>query len=258
MRTLTLAWRLLRLIEHLITSSLIVLYIALTSSPTSRPPWLPSVACWWHRRLCRIIGLRLEVKGTPVSGVLMIANHISWMDIPVLGSQTRLRFLSKAEVRQWPLIGWMSELAGTLFIHRGTSHAATRASAQLSAELARGETLVIFPEGTTSDGRGLRRFHPRLLRAAQELHRPIQPVALRYGSNAAPDEIAPYIGDDALVPNVLRVIARKRTNAVVHFLEPLSSTDADRRRLAAQARGAIAEALEIDPEAPPIREYRCS
>jgi len=183
-------------------------------------------------------------------GCLLVANHISWLDIPVLGAQAQLGFLSKAEVRRWPLFGWMSDVAGTLFIERGANQTAS-VSAQISNAIAGGRTLVIFPEGTTGDGSRVRRFHPRLFAVTQQPGLRVQPVALSYqrGANPPPDLDVPFVGEDTLIASLWRVIRHPNLVAEVRFLTPLEPrAGEDRKRFAARARQEIVAALGLPLE----------
>lgn len=207
--------------------------------------WLPSVVRWWHCRLCRALGLRLEVHGRPETSALLVANHISWLDIPVLGSQGPLGFLSKAEVRRWPIVGWMSVIVGTVFITRGGNQTAVT-GAQIVERTRAGRPVVVFAEGTTGDGLSLRRFYPRLFAVAQQPGIGVQPVAVRYGSNAVPNAVAPFIGDDRLLPHLIRVLRNPGIAVQVSFLPLLDDDLSDRRGMAAAAQGAIAAALGLD------------
>jgi 1-acyl-sn-glycerol-3-phosphate acyltransferase len=180
----------------------------------------------------------------------LVANHISWLDIPVVGSRAKIGFLSKADVRGWPLVGWMSAVAGTLFIERGANQTAAVA-AQIARAIAVGRTLVIFPEATTSDGRQVRRFHPRLFAAALQPGLRVQPVAICYrrGAEPSPDLQVPYVGDDTLLANLWRVARHPDLVAEVRFLAPLDPrVGEDRKRFAARARLGIVGALGLSPE----------
>lgn len=250
MRFLRASWRALRVIEHLLTGTLISLYASVISRPGQRPAWVPRATAWWHGRLCRALGVRLEVTGGPLRHCLLVANHVSWLDIPVLGAQGEMGFLSKAEVRSWPLVGWMAGLVGTLFIARGANQVAAVAQ-QISAELDAGRVLVIFPEGTTSDGRQVRRFHPRLFAVAQRPGIGVQPVAISYhrGDDSDPDPTAPFVGDDTLLANLMRVLIHPGLRVRVHFLPVLlPGAEEDRRRLAERTRAAIQGALGLADE----------
>ncbi len=205
-------------------------------------PWLPALACWWYRRLVRCLALDLSCRGAPVAGALLAANHVSWLDIPVLGGLAPLRFVSKAEVRQWPLVGWLATTAGTLFMQRG-AHEATGMARRIRRHLQEGASVVIFPEGTTGDGRQLRRFHARLFASAEHDGAAVQPVAIRYGHGLEPDDTAPFVGDDTLLTHLWRVLRHPRLAVTVTFLPPLDAGRKGRRQLAESARAAIATQL---------------
>lgn len=241
-------WRAARVIEHLTTGALITLYVSLTSRPGRRPAWLPRAVRWWHARLCRALGVRLQVDGRLVPQCLLVGNHISWLDIPILGALGEIHFLSKSDIRGWPLIGWMAGIAGTRFIARG-AHQTDAVLAQLREDLADGRSLMLFPEGTTTAGDGVRRFHPRLFSLAQMPGMRVQPIAIRYrrGEDRRPDTEAPYIGDDTLIANLWRLIRHPDLVAHVQFLPPVQTLAGERRRVIAErARAAILDALDLD------------
>ncbi|MFD2111681.1 lysophospholipid acyltransferase family protein [Thiorhodococcus fuscus] len=245
-------WRSLRVVEHLGTGALIALYVNLRYRNGQRPDWLPRVTAWWHKRLCATLGVRISVRGRPEPGCLLIANHISWLDIPIVGAQGRIGFLSKSEVRDWPLIGWMAEIAGTLFIARGANQTTDIAS-HISDLVSSGGTLVIFPEGTTTDGHEVRRFHPRLFGIAQGSGPRIQPVAIGYrrGTDPAPEREAAYIGEDTLVASLWRIIRHPNLVADIQFLPPIQADEnTPRRALAERTHDAITEALGLAAKRP--------
>jgi len=235
-------WRSLRVAEHLLTGATIALLIAAGRRFGLQTLWIPEVVRWWHARLCRALGLRLEVTGEPAPNALLVANHVSWLDIPVMGSQAKIDFLSKAEVRDWPLVGWMAEIAGTLFIARGANQAGVLIPS-IAERALRGGQVAVFPEGTTTDGTRLQRFHPRLLGAGQLDGVGVQPVALRYGSNTAPDRIAPFVGDDSLLPHLLRLVRYPGLQVQIRFLPPLDGSALSRRQISDHCHHAIADAL---------------
>lgn len=259
MGALRVLWRGLRVAEHVVAGALICVVIRLAERVARRPSWVPGVVRWWHARLCRALGVRVRVFGEAAPRSLLVANHISWLDVPVLGGQAQLGFLSKAEVRGWPLVGWMSTIAGTLFIERGANQTA-RVSAQIAGAIAGGRALVIFPEGTTSDGRQVRRFHPRLFAAAQRPGLGVQPVAIRYrrGAEPPPDLEVPYIGEDSLVASLWRVLRHPDLVAEVRFLAPMRPEDGeDRRRFAERARLAIVGSLGLPAESKAASDAAC-
>lgn len=204
--------------------------------------WMPlrqRLTRWFLARLCAALPFEVRVHGElPNQPMLWVANHVSWVDIPLLGALAPLTFLSKAEVRQWPVAGWLAEKAGTLFIRRGSGDA-RMVNAQLATQLSRGRSLLVFPEGTTTDGRDLRTFHGRLLASAIDADVPVQPVALRYRRGDQPCELAPFIGDDDLLSHLRRLFGNDRGTVEIHLLPALSSTHLDRTQLAQHARKAI-------------------
>lgn len=195
------------------------------------------------RRLVAALPFDVQVTGQlPTTPMLWVSNHVSWTDIPLLGMLAPLSFLSKAEVRQWPVAGWLAEQAGTLFIKRGASDS-QQLRTQISQQLATDRPLLLFPEGTTSDGRQLRTFHGRMLAAAIDQSIAVQPVAIEYRRSGELDPIAPFTGDEDLLSHLLRLLAHPRAQVRIHLLEPLASHGKGRTLLASQAQGSIHQAL---------------
>lgn len=203
---------------------------------------------WYLRRLSRALPFEVEVFGElPREPMLWVSNHVSWTDIPLLGQLLPLSFLSKAEVRSWPLAGWLAHKAGTLFIRRGSGDSNLLAR-QLHRHLTAGRHLLIFPEGTTTDGQQVRTFHGRLLTSAIEAYVPVQPVAIRYLRDGVTDPIAPFIGDDDLPSHLLRLFAQERGKVQIQLLAPIASLGLERNALARQAQRAVQVALFGDQE----------
>ncbi len=195
------------------------------------------------KRLVNALPLRVKVIGElPRQPMLWVSNHVSWTDIPVLGMLAPLSFLSKAEVRTWPVAGWLAHKAGTLFIRRGGGDSQLLRR-QITQHLARQCPLLIFPEGTTTDGRGLRTFHGRLLASAIDSEVPLQPVAVRYLREGRTDPIAPFIGDDDLLSHLIRLFGQPCAEVEVQLLEPIPSKGEERAALAFQAQQAVSRAL---------------
>ncbi|MBK1721742.1 lysophospholipid acyltransferase family protein [Thiocystis violacea] len=244
-------YRSLRVLEHLITGAVIAAYVSLGERTGARPAWLPRTVRWWHARLCHALGIQIRVQGQVAPGCLLVGNHVSWLDIPVLGAQSEIGFLSKADVRRWPLIGWMAEIAGTRFIERG-AHQADRVLADLRRDLAQGRTLMIFPEGTTTDGSSVKRFHPRLFGIVQSAALGIQPIAISYhrADDPGPDTRVAYVGEDRLIANLWRVLRHPDLVVSVRFLPPIWPMEEEqRRRMAERARHMIVESLGVLPAA---------
>jgi 1-acyl-sn-glycerol-3-phosphate acyltransferase len=201
---------------------------------------------WFFARMSNALPFRLSVHGElPQEPMLWVSNHISWTDIPLLGMLTPLSFLSKAEVRSWPLAGWLAHQAGTLFIRRGAGDSSLL-NQQLGQHLGQGRPLLIFPEGTTTDGQVLRTFHGRLLSSAIDTGVALQPVAIRYLRDGQPCMITPFIGDDDMLSHLLRLLASDRIDVQIRLLQPIASATLNRNQLARRAHAAVASALNVN------------
>lgn len=211
-----------------------------TRKTIDRTPW----ARFCFRWACRCLGLNIHQHGSPSNDtVLFVSNHISWSDIPILGSLAPIRFLSKAEVGQWPLIGWLARQAGTLFIHRGGGQA-RRVRGQIIENLQAGENVLVYPEGTTSAGLTVLPFHGLLLRAAPESKTPIQPVTVTYRRDGRPDHLAPFIGEDEFHSHLLRMLSQPSARVDVVFHEPVQSPEeVPTAELAASLRQTVLDGL---------------
>jgi 1-acyl-sn-glycerol-3-phosphate acyltransferase len=197
---------------------------------------------WWSRGLCRIMGIELRPRGTLCDGpALFVANHISWLDIFCIAAVCPTHFLAKQEVADWPLFGWLCRRAGTAFIRRGGDNGAGEAMEQLIWRLRQGERMLVFPEGTSTTGETVRRFHARLFQAAILARCPVQTIALRYPHADGVHSFVPFVGDDELLPHLWRLLGESRIAAELRFgavrLPPHSSRDV----LAQQARAEISE-----------------
>jgi 1-acyl-sn-glycerol-3-phosphate acyltransferase len=198
---------------------------------------------WWSRRLMRILNLRLSVLGQiPEQGCVLMANHVSWLDIPVIGAGAPTRFVSKSEVRDWPVAGWLANGAGTFYLRRGKGGSRPLLM-RLLPYLQAGGSVTIFPEGTTTSGEGVLPFHARLFAAAIESGRPVVPVSLRYGPGSHGEALAPFVGDDDLLSHIVRLLGNRSLQAEVHFGRPLDPTGLSREALAEAARDAIRQRL---------------
>jgi len=201
----------------------------------------------WARLLLRILGIRLQAAPPPTlpNGALLVCNHVSWLDIYLIHAARRVHFVSKAEVRGWPVAGWLAHKTGTLFIERGRRADTARINTEMRALIQSGAWVAVFPEGTTSDGRGMRRFMPSLLQPAVELNCPIVPAALRYLSlDHAYSATPAYIDDISMWQSLKQIVSEPGLIAELHFGEPIVPTG-HRRELAAQAEAATARLLGV-------------
>ena len=211
---------------------------------------------WWLRKVISIVGLKLRIKGDVdhKQPALWVANHVSWLDIPVVGSEGAA-FLSKAEVRKWPAIGWLGEKGGTVYIKRGGKNASQNASRQIAITVNGGDNMLIFPEGTTSDGNGMRRFHARIFAPAIDYKLPVQPIVVRYiDADGKPHPNIDW-GDESFMTNLLGILGGKKIYAELTFLPIISGNDfSQRKRIAEQAENAIKDVLEPElPEEKPLK-----
>lgn len=247
MKTLPrLLWRGLRLTLHLLLGILLTLLFSRYEKVSGHYRHNPYIVSWWNARLCRILRVEIEVQGhRPQPPALMVANHVSWLDVPVLLSLSHTVFLAKSEIRRWPLVGWLSAAAGTLFIRRGAGD--TQAITRLfSQRLDEEGLLTLFPEGTTTDGNDVRPFFPRLFAAAIDTGAPVAPVALRYHVAGALDTEVPYTGNQSLLENLMILLRRPRTQVRVVFTHHIQLAGLERKTAAELARRAIRDALQVD------------
>ena len=224
-----------------------------------REPPRQGITRLWMRGLLSLLPLRIRYHGQPTPDTaLWVGNHVSWLDIILLGASAPVRFVAKAEVRQWPVAGWLALKAGTLFIRRGGGDSQLLRQ-QIARHLQQACPVLIFPEGTTTDGRSLRTFHGRLLASAIDTATPVQPVAVRYLRGGKPDPIAPFVGDDDLLSHLLRLFAHDCGEVQIHLLAPIQSAGQERAALAFNAQLAIHTALfGAQPVAQPQRRAKAA
>lgn len=227
--------RVARIVLYLLWGFVLAFLLGAFWSPY-RPVVLVAKQRWCRRFLC-ILGVELTVTGTPVDApVFLVSNHVSWLDIPLIASQRHLYFLSKAEVGGWPLIGTLARAMGTLFIKRGSGESGRKAL-EIADRLKRGHTVLVFPEGTTTDGTGVRRFFPQLFAAAGD-DAPVQTVAVRYRDEQGRlDTGVAFIDDDEFHHHLWRLLGRRRIVVELTFGAPLPPDEP--RALAREARERI-------------------
>lgn len=228
----------------IVTGCLITIFFQKGTMP--RQGLSSKITCWWHRRLANAFGVPVRVFGTPSDkATLFVANHISWFDISAIGSILPVRFLSKIEVKNTPVIGWLASRAGTLYIPRGGKTAAEEANAIMTSALEQGHHVVLFAEGTTGDG-NIKRFHSRLVQSAITAGCTIQPIAIRYPANNENNvhPAALYVGDTTMGQSVTKFMTTPDLVVEVHFLEPVEVTNRNRDELAAYAEEKVRLVIE--------------
>jgi 1-acyl-sn-glycerol-3-phosphate acyltransferase len=209
----------------------------------------------WSRQLLQMLNVKLRVQWRHDGGLpgnaLIVANHISWLDIFVLDAFHPARFIAKAELKRWPIVGRLSANVGTLFIERERRRDTHTVNRHTVDALARGDLVAVFPEGTTSDGTGLLKFHSSLFQPIVDAGGHVQPVAIRYRTPADEYSDAPaFIGELTLLQSFWRVIGERALVAELHLMPPLSAKERHRRELSAAAAEAIQTALASPARGP--------
>lgn len=210
----------------------------------------------WAIALLDALGVEVEADLTHlVPGALLVANHISWIDIYVINSVMPSAFVSKEEVRRWPLIGWLAARNETVFLRRGSRGHARIINQEIAEILNKGKYVAVFPEGTTTDGTHLLHFHAALLQPALAAGRPVLPVGISYWELDGQRSLAPrYDGDISMGQCARAILGRKRLIARIVTTPALGLNGEDRRQVAAQAREAISSAAGLPrPSSPPER-----
>jgi len=198
---------------------------------------------WWCQVALGIFSIELIRNGAPHDGGrITVANHVSWLDIIVIGASEPTRFVAKSEIQNWPIAGSLADACGTFYIRRGKGGSRPLLD-KLVPHLKTGGCVTIFPEGTTTDGLSVLPFHPRLFAAALEAQCVVQPVALRYGLSASGDNIAPFIGDDDLVSHVLRMLKEPEIVVEVNYGAVLTSEGRTREELAEMTQTSISKVV---------------
>jgi 1-acyl-sn-glycerol-3-phosphate acyltransferase len=200
----------------------------------------------WSRQLLGICGVRLEqAAGAPaLARAMIVANHVSWLDIFVINALHPSRFVAKSEIRAWPVLGWLADKAGTVFIARGSRHDLRHIFKGLVHSLQQGERVAFFPEGTTAPQGGLLPFHANLFEAAVDARVAVQPYALRYvDARGAPHPSIDFVGDMSFAQSMIAILSGSPVRAQLTCLPALDAAGAHRRALAQAAQDAVAGAL---------------
>jgi len=233
-----------------------LLLAALATGVFRYPRWAPSrqrhYVRAWSRRLLRALGIKLVVHGhLPESrhhNLLVVANHVSWLDIFVLHAVHPTRFVAKSELAAWPVFGYLIRRSGTIFVERAKRHDTARVNRQISDALAGGDCIGVFPEGTTSEGRSVMRFHASLLQPVVDAGGHVQPVALRYcHADGSYSDVPAYVGQMSFGASLSRILAARGQRVEVWLRPLLDARELDRRALAREAREAIMQAWDPKP-----------
>ncbi len=225
---------------------------------------------WWSRKLLGICGITVRIVGrkpafmetisAPTKQGMLVMNHISWIDSYVIHAFKPARFVAKSEIRSWPIIGYLCDRTGTIFIERGRRHAVHDVNKTLAEILRNDGFVAVFPEGTTTDGTHLLPFHANLIQAAVDAGVPVQPAALRYlkpgrkgVSKDEPTTAAAYIHTVNLFDSLKMIIHNAPIIAEIRLLDSIPPTGYKRHEIATMARAAIAEELGFSLDVDTVR-----
>lgn len=239
MSALAAAWRLLRALRHVWQGLRTISRHFKTATQFERDAMVQA----WSKELLGILNVDLAVQGAQPANGLVVANHVSWLDILVMNAAHPVRFLSKSDVKAWPLLGSLIEGSGTLFIERSKRRDAMRVVQTITGYLRDGHRIAVFPEGTTNDGIHVLPFHGNLIQAAVDANCLVTPVGIRYLQQASgARSLAPaYIDDDTLLGSVWRTLRQGPLVAQVSVGEPQAANSRDRRQWAHDLRDAVVE-----------------
>ena len=237
------AWRWARMLAHAVAATFILRFLFPRTDASGHRRWVQ----WWAAHLLRVLGVRLAVEGTPPAAgapAMVAANHVSWLDIFAISAAHPTRFVAKNEIRDWPLAGWIAERAGTIFLRRELRRDTARINAIVHEALQEGDCVGLFPEGTTSDGEQLLRFHSSLFEAAVANQARVHPCAIRY---ERPDgricRAMAFVGEVSFMQSVGLAIRQRGVVVRVRFGDAIDTADLDRREVTRRAHASVASLL---------------
>ena len=248
MKLFRITFRLMKLSYLALLALVMTVYYSQTVSKTKPNVKLLAYRELWLQKVVRAIGLKVQVihhdkqtnnESLDENGAidqrsaLWVANHISWMDIPLIGSQG-VGFLSKAEVRKWPVLGWLGSKTGTVFINRGGVNASQMAAKAIADNILDGDNVLVFPEGTTGSGENVNRFHARIFAPALEHQLLIQPIAIQYLDDHGQLHPKASWHNQHFMSNLLGVLAQPQIHAVLTFLPMIDAQQFSQRRHVAE------------------------
>lgn len=208
----------------------------------------------WARGVLLALGIRVRLHHDPLStplretpGSLLLINHTSWVDVFVVASVMPTRFVAKAEISRWTLLGKFAGAIGTIYVERGKRHAVAHVNAAVVERLRARQTIGIFPEGTTTDGSVVLRFHANMVQAALEAGAPVYPIGLQYCQDERPTKAAAFIGDMTMAASLWQILMTPRLTVNLHWLPALDTAGHTRHAIADAARTAVVRALQLEP-----------
>ena len=230
---------------HAIAGALLLRLVFPRASPARRR----ALVGWWAAKLLRIVGVAIQVEGDPPAAgaaAVIAANHVSWLDIFAVQAVHPTRFVAKSEIRDWPVAGWIAERAGTLFIRRGLRRDTARINDLVHAALGQGDCVGIFPEGTTTEGDTLLKFHTSLFEPAAANAARVHPCAIRYQhADGSLCRAIAYVGELSFMQSLGLTIRQRGVAASVRFAPAVDAGNHSRREVAVAARARVATLLGL-------------
>ncbi len=223
----------------------------------------PRLACdkrralmrWWSAKLLAILNVRAYVEGAEAAAagsVMIAANHVSWLDIFVISSVRPTRFIARSEIREWPVTGWIAERAGTLFIRRDQWRDTARINERVRTVLDEGDCVGLFPEGITTEGDRLLKFHTALFEPAVANGVRVQAAAIRYEhADGTLCRDMSFVGERTFLQSLRLIIGQPAVSARIVFLPPIATDGSTRRAVASAAAQGIATRLGIETAGTP-------
>lgn len=199
----------------------------------------------WSRVLCSIFGLKIITKGKIENNpVFLVANHVTWLDIPVIHSYKLAGFVAKEEISNWPILGWVVKSGETLFIKRGKHESRKKVLELIDNRLNQGRSIAVFPEGKVTDGSVLGRFHRQLMQAAVETETPIQAIAIKYyNKNGKRNKEVCFIEDEKFILNVFRILSLPTSTVELNFCDTIHTKNKRAREVAQISHNQVAMVL---------------
>jgi 1-acyl-sn-glycerol-3-phosphate acyltransferase len=242
------------MLAHAARAALILRFVYPRATPERRR----ALMHWWSGRLLAILNIKPHVDGEPpgtaATQAMIVANHVSWIDIFLISSVRPTRFVAKSEILAWPVAGWIADRAGTLFIRRDQMRDMARIDARVREVLQQGDCVGLFPEGITTEGDELRKFHTSLFEPAVANGAHVHPAAIRYEH---PDgslcRQMSFIGERTFGESMGLILRQREVRARIMFAPPIETAGASRRDIARRVESEIARLLDLDPAGNPPR-----
>ncbi len=202
------------------------------------------VVNWWSRNLLRVFGIRMHQRGAiEPDPVVLLANHVSWLDIAAIHAVHGVGFIAKAEINNWPLVGYMARAGGTIFHQRGSHDSRAQVTSAIAERLSLKRAVAIFAEGRAGHGGKVLPFHGRLLQPAKDLAIPVQPVAIRFLDSEGREADIAFRPGESFVGNFFRLLGGPKVHCEVHLLQSINPVDKGRREIASLARDRVVEVM---------------